>query len=242
MITVNMTGKGVKVYPPHKHEFCEVMCYLNGVGHMYTERGNIEFEPGTVIIMPSGVIHGSVSENGFVNISLGGDFGALLSEVPSKPLRLLDRAGDGRALAKLIYKNRNGSRAYLNMLASALASYLGGIENAAHTDSATERIIEKISVNAFDPKFRTADALENSGYAADYMRRRFKAVTGESPHNFLERLRIDRACYLIEVFGGVLSLSEIAERCGFDDYIYFSKTFKKRVGVSPCAYRAARRV
>ena len=36
---------------------------------------------------------------------------------------------------------------------------------------------------------------------------------------------------------GEISLSEIAERSGFLDYSYFSKIFKKYIGITPIKYR-----
>jgi len=42
---------------------------------------------------------------------------------------------------------------------------------------------------------------------------------------------------LIDLYRSTLSLQEIAERCGYTDYVYFSKKFKEVTGVSPRDYK-----
>ena len=71
---INCTQDGVVQYPMHTHKNYEVMLYLEGTGYMCTELGNVPFESGTVVIVPPNIKHGSVSENGFKNISIEGDF------------------------------------------------------------------------------------------------------------------------------------------------------------------------
>ncbi|MBE7063316.1 MAG: helix-turn-helix domain-containing protein [Clostridia bacterium] len=65
--------------------------------------------------------------------------------------------------------------------------------------------------------------------------RKFKAFYGISPMKYYDRLRIDHATAAIRE--GQLSLAEIAESLGISDPAYFSKFFKKHVGISPGEYR-----
>ena len=66
-----------------------------------------------------------------------------------------------------------------------------------------------------------------------------KQMTNKTPIEFLTHMRIRHACYLMDVFKNALSLAEIAEKCGYTDYIYFSRRFKQQMGVSPRAYKGA---
>ena len=63
----------------------------------------------------------------------------------------------------------------------------------------------------------------------------FKKDTGRSIIDYLISRRIDEAKK--QLVSTELSLSKIAELCGFTDYNYFCRVFKKRVGTSPSAYR-----
>ena len=73
------------------------------------------------------------------------------------------------------------------------------------------------------------------------IRRRFVAACGCTPIEYLTSLRIENAKKLLERRHEMeLTVSEIAIRCGYYDSHYFSKAFKKRVGISPEHYTAKR--
>ena len=65
--------------------------------------------------------------------------------------------------------------------------------------------------------------------------RRFKTAMEMSPKEYIIRLRIDRARHLL--LEDSASVSEIAYACGFESEYYFSRCFKKEVGISPSDYR-----
>lgn len=63
----------------------------------------------------------------------------------------------------------------------------------------------------------------------------FKARTGRSPMDYLIHLRIQRACQYLH--HGDMRVSDIAHKVGYEDLFYFSRIFKKIMGVSPINYR-----
>ncbi|MEV0275652.1 AraC family transcriptional regulator [Streptomyces sp. NPDC050610] len=63
----------------------------------------------------------------------------------------------------------------------------------------------------------------------------FREATGETPHRYLTRLRIERARRLLDGTG--LTIGEIAGRCGFAGPGSLSAAFLAHVGVRPSAYR-----
>ena len=77
-----------------------------------------------------------------------------------------------------------------------------------------------------------------AGYSASHFARAFRAATGEPPHRYLIRLRIDMARQMLEQTK--LPIIEIALRCGFEQATHFATVFHKTTGFSPRAYRAAR--
>ncbi|MBO5059899.1 MAG: helix-turn-helix transcriptional regulator [Clostridia bacterium] len=236
-IHVNLTEDGTKKYPLHKHRHWEIMYYLQGDGYLRTPEKNYSFSPQTIIIVPPGIIHGSVSENGFKNISVGGNFGHLL--YLDKPYVLKDNQNqDGKTLSGLILNNQYGNNEYLSSLCMTYVHFL--LQNLQTEDSistAVERIVSEITENAFDPNIKLTDFLTKSGYAEDYIRSHFKSITGCTPTQFLTKIRIDRACFLINIYANACSLSQIAEQCGYLDYVYFSKKFKQVMKMSPKSYR-----
>ena len=101
MEIVNKTVEGTRCYPRHSHKRYEIMHYVEGNGVMWTERGELEFDPGTVIIMPPNVLHGSVSDEGFVNISIEGDFDGLFLMDRPTVINELENS-DGERLVRMI--------------------------------------------------------------------------------------------------------------------------------------------
>lgn len=63
----------------------------------------------------------------------------------------------------------------------------------------------------------------------------FKKHTGLTMTQFVRRTRIEKAKRLFQQTN--LSAKEIAQKVGYSDYFYFSRTFKQEVGCSPAAYR-----
>ena len=236
-LQINRTGDGVAQYPMHTHSHYEIMYYLEGDGHMCTALGNYPFHPGTVIIIPPGIEHGSTSKNGFRNISILGEFERYLNFDHVVSLEDTD-IRDGRVLAELIYENRYGNKAFLEALCTAyICFWVQCFEIENHIDRTVKKMVSEISEHALDPSINVTSILQKSGYSEDYIRAVFKKSTGKTPHEFLTDIRINHACFLIDVYKNDLSLSEIAEKCGYLDYVYFSKKFKAFKGVSPKSYR-----
>ncbi|MDP4121124.1 MAG: helix-turn-helix domain-containing protein [Bacillota bacterium] len=234
---VSCTEDGVKSYPAHKHNCWEIMLYLSGEGYLYTPKQNYLFKPGTIIIVPPKIIHGSVSKTGFKNISIAGNFENIL--LFNNPISIQDNENsEGKILASLLYNNSHNNSKYINDLATAYISFiLQKLQLENSVSLSISKIICEIAENAYDCNIKLSEVLNRSGYAEDYIRQQFKKVTGTRPTEFLTKMRIKRACLLIEIYGSVLSLNQIAEQCGYMDYIYFSKKFKLYTGISPNEYR-----
>lgn len=68
-----------------------------------------------------------------------------------------------------------------------------------------------------------------------HFHRIFKAIMNESPGDYIQRLRLEKASFKLQTTR--LSLSEIAEQTGYQSPYSLSKAFKKRFGITPSAYR-----
>ena len=120
---INCTQDGTKQYPLHKHNQYEIMIYLSGKGFLKTRNENYAFTPGTIIIVPPGLEHGSSSEDGFKNISIAGDFGQYLFF--DKTVVSCDNEHcEGRSLAEIIYNNRFLNNDYLSSLCSSFVCFI----------------------------------------------------------------------------------------------------------------------
>ena len=238
-LNINQTVKGTVTYPLHSHTEYEIMHYISGEGILRAETGDIPFSPETIVIMPPNLIHGSTSEKGFMNISISGSFNSKLSF--KEPIVMLDNEKhEGRLLAEMLYGNRFGNEDFISSLCETYILFLlSNLTIESDIDRAVNGIITEISGKAFRSDFEPCEALIKSGYAEDYIRAHFRSITGRTPVEFLTDVRIRHACFLMEFDGGALTMAQIAEQCGYTDYVYFSKKFKAVMGLSPRTYRTA---
>jgi AraC family transcriptional regulator len=63
----------------------------------------------------------------------------------------------------------------------------------------------------------------------------FRGVTGATPHAYVRRARIDRACELLRTTS--LTIREVAEAVGFSGQSHFCTAFAREQGLTPSAYR-----
>lgn len=77
---------------------------------------------------------------------------------------------------------------------------------------------------------------DHFGYNANYFSRYFKQLTGVTFTTYLNRIRIERACELLNAESRV-SIGEIASQCGYNSAGQFISAFKKLMGITPDAYR-----
>ncbi len=68
-----------------------------------------------------------------------------------------------------------------------------------------------------------------------YFSKLFKEATGENFIEYLTNIRMEKAKELLEK--AELTMKEICAMCGYSDPNYFSRTFKKNVGLTPTEYR-----
>ena len=75
-----------------------------------------------------------------------------------------------------------------------------------------------------------------SGLSPSHYATVFREVTGYAPIDYFIRLRMHRACQLLDTTS--LAVKEIAAELGYEDPLYFSRAFKAVNEVSPQPYRA----
>lgn len=79
------------------------------------------------------------------------------------------------------------------------------------------------------------DIADRYSLSREYISRKFKQEMNENISDFIGRIRIEKAKLLL--LNPQLRIAQIAEMIGYQDEKYFSKVFKKLVGVSPNQYR-----
>ena len=120
-------------------------------------------------------------------------------------------------------------------------SMMEGKEDANEPDKEDMHFLNKVSDAVYKQLSRNKD-VEVSFIASSVCMssrqfyRKINAMTGYPPSSYILRLKIKRACYLLD--GNTqMSFGEVAERTGFSDYSNFVRAFKNICGVTPTEYR-----
>ena len=97
-----------------------------------------------------------------------------------------------------------------------------------------ERIAEFMKENYYK-KITVAEIAKKFYLNKNYIRAIFVQHIGISPKQYLQKLRMDRATFLLIETNEDISL--IAKSVGYDDALLFSKMFKQYYSISPQRYR-----
>ncbi len=88
--------------------------------------------------------------------------------------------------------------------------------------------------NNYMNEIYVSDVAKSLGIESSYFSRLFKYKIGESPIEYLTKIRIEKAQQLLKF--PPYSVKDVAAAVGFSDPLYFSKAFKRHVGMNPTAY------
>ncbi|WP_338555441.1 response regulator [Paenibacillus sp. KS-LC4] len=103
--------------------------------------------------------------------------------------------------------------------------------NQSYAEQASE-----IIMNHYAEELSLQSVASQINVNPSYLSRIFKQETGSNFVSFLTRVRMDRALYFLR--GKNMKVYEVAGLVGYPNTAYFSKLFKKVIGVTPEEYRA----
>ena len=85
--------------------------------------------------------------------------------------------------------------------------------------------------------FRTDDLCKKVGYGKSYLSRVFREQTGQTLAAYAMKLKINKAKLLIRENN--LNFSQISDYLSFDNPQYFSRVFKRVVGMTPTEFKVS---
>lgn len=108
------------------------------------------------------------------------------------------------------------------------------VPNLAHGDAEIIQLQHFIQDNSDQP-LKITELAQRMNTTVRTLQRRFTKATGLSPQLYIQRVRIQKACELLE--SSRQSFEAIAEQVGYEDVSACRKAFIKIVGLSPQAFR-----
>lgn len=102
-------------------------------------------------------------------------------------------------------------------------------------DKVTAKILKYVTENMSNPDLKIDDIAEAMGMSRSVLYAKIKQSVSMTPIDFVRHIRIMRASELLQQTDD--TLASISFEVGFSDPKYFSKVFKKEMGIVPSEYR-----
>lgn len=234
-----------------------LLCCTEGKGWIkYSEINSAEeagkeiiLEAGKAFIIPAGFSHsyGADSEDPWTIYwlhfkgEMAADFAGTLAGVI--PFRLGTGPGSPISLFKEMlaeFREAQSGR-YVSAILHHLLGNLSHQKEYSERESDKNPVVEKckeyISRN-LARNISLIDIVSISGVSTTQCSNMFRTYCGKTPMAYLNSLRIEEACRLLELTS--LNIKQISTLVGISDPYYFSRLFAKHIGIPPKAFRAAR--
>jgi len=246
----------------HSHDFISLTYILSGTCTYYIEGKSYRVKKGNLILCNPGIMHGKTlctSEEinefhiGFSNIcieNLPRDH--IISREASPVITFAQYEQEFFKCCSDILaeqeKNDVGCALMLKSLVMKLIVILlkeiykqetHSDENIINLESYDKISVVNAVVTYINENYMqdvSLDKISKSMYLSPvYISKIFKEEIGESPINYLIKVRLSKAVELMK--DSNKPIKEVAKSIGYDDAYYFSKLFKKYYGFSPLKYK-----
>ncbi len=124
----------------------------------------------------------------------------------------------------VVYLRRSGGQSQYSRLLAAQAAETEPIRDLRSWIA--DHLVEDLSVPALADRAHLSER---------QFRRVFKAEVGSNPVDYVEEVRVEAACGLLETTGK--SIEEIARRCGFGTTETMNRAFRRRLDTTPGEHR-----
>ncbi len=112
------------------------------------------------------------------------------------------------------------------------------IEVASNDEKLMNRIMSVINKEMANPELTVEQLASDVGLSRVHLHRKLKALTNQSPRDFIRNTRLRQAARLLREKD--LSVAEVADLTGFSNAGSFTTSFKRLFGVTPSEYSEAK--
>lgn len=252
-------------YPLHKHDFSELIIVYAGEGTHFWPGGSRVVKTGDVYTILDDEAHGYRDIKGLCLVNLIFDVNRL--RIPFADLRTLPayralftrEAGSiGERVAPRLFPERlewvirqiqameaeqtskapgfcfNLTARFMLVVGFLSRLYTENMATEERGDARLDRVLARMS-RIFPGPIELKSLAREASMSESALTRAFKKRFGLTPVDYYGHMKIRRACALLK--RGGLTVTETANSVGFIDPNYFSRQFRRIMGVTPSAYR-----
>lgn len=231
---------------PNWHSNIEILYIRGGNGTVFCGSNTYDASTGDIFVINSNDIHGESSDSIMESTCFIIDnYFCITNGIPVETLEFSSPINSKEASSlceSLIVELENTGDFYSARVKSALLNlvlFLAQNYSQQSSDAKSSNENMRLALGYIKAHFNQNLSLDeiayNSGLSKFYFSREFKKVIGMTPVTYINLLRCSEAKKLLKANN--FSIKEVSEKCGFLNYSYFAKTFKKHIGVLPSEYR-----
>ncbi|MEI7420905.1 MAG: AraC family transcriptional regulator [Prolixibacteraceae bacterium] len=260
-LTSDLYLTDIGYYPHARNHFRErpagcaqsILIYcVDGKGKIRLNNGNHEVQADEYLIIPAGTPHSYHSDMknpwSIYWIHFTGKKSAAFVRHAGIPMQVernkFSRTNERLSLFNDIFRNLDRGFGieileYVNQILGFLLASFTHLHQFQELRKADENDHVALSINFMlenlDKKLRLNEIAEAAELSISHYSKLFQTRTGHSPIDYFTQLKVQRACRLLDNSGWMIA--DVARESGFDDQFYFSRVFRKVMGLSPAEYR-----
>jgi AraC-like DNA-binding protein/glyoxylate utilization-related uncharacterized protein len=120
-----------------------------------------------------------------------------------------------------------------------LGEYRDSVELISKKKDVVDDLIHYMHEN-IEQKLTLEDMAKLTELSVSHLSLLFHRKTSYSPLQYLKHIRLQKACQLLDYTD--MKIIQISPKVGFNDALYFTRIFKKDIGLSPKKYRELKKV
>lgn len=220
---------------------CELIFYAEGESVVHFNGKQYSTQPNTLLYLPRGVENTDYSVSVTRPVLLYNIYFDTDTPLPDHPVKLIAKTGEIKQLYEKLYRTwvaKNENYYYKSIRYTYKIFELLRKQQLAYAHpKATSRLAAAeayLHDHYCDQNFDYGELTRRSGLSYSYFKKLFIEKYGVSPVRQINRMRVDRACELLQTHR--FTVGRIAELCGFENTYYFSRVFKNHMEVSPKNY------
>lgn len=248
-------------YPKAHHHFRErlqgadedILIYvLDGLGMVKINDASFELKANQFIVIPAGTGHSYMADEAnpwtiywlHLNSKNKNIFEGLYAKMmpvnPSKTSRIKERIQLFEEIIEILSLGFSPANIeYANLCLVHLLASFRYIDQFRKVNYSTEKDVIKKAIiymkQHIEQKISLQEMASQFKLSVPHFSRLFRQRTRNSPIEYFIQLKMQHACQLLDYSN--LKIYEIADAIGYDDSYYFSRIFKKVMGISPLQYK-----